>query len=198
MALLDDLGNVGSFTQGLVAFVAGLAGLKAWSDWGKKRARDRRAEVATRVIRLVAVTCEDMGAAVLAPALRAGWAEVAGRDGRRAFLPVTQDMLRAEFERLMRIALDEVRELYKVNVEARVHLVEKGEVESLGRFISACHEAEERARSATLATDDVLSAEQLRELQTRLTTVNEEVIAAREHVVRVLGPVARDGLPAST
>ena len=71
-----------------------------------------------------------------------------------------------------------------------------GEAEAIGQFITACHRAEEAARCAALGTEETLSEEESKDLQARLATVNQWVVNAREHVVRVLGPVARDGRPA--
>jgi hypothetical protein len=92
----------------------------------------------------------------------------------------------------MRRALEEVRELYMLNVEARVHLAQ-AEVRALGLFITACHSAEEAARSAVHQEDDLSSPEASEQLSSRLAATNQCLVDAREHVVRVLTPVARDG-----
>ena len=198
MTVLESLGSIGSFAQGAAAVIALGIGLNALRDWERKRARDRRADVATRVIRLVAVSCEDMSAAVLAPAMRVGYAEIASRDERRGFIPVSRDMIRNEFERRMSRALEQLREVFMIHVEARVHLNGPGEVEALGQFISACHDAETGANGAVESAEDDLSSGDVRkEVTARLTSLSERVIEARERVVSVLGPVARDGRPAS-
>lgn len=197
MPLLDDLGNAGSFVEGVAALVAVVGGLRALRDWERKRARDRRSEVATRVIRLVAATCEDLSSAVLAPALRVGYAEIAGLGGERQHQELmSRDRLLRGFDRLMDQAQVQVREVFKVHVEARVHLTEGREVGVIGHLLSACREAEERARSATLAIEDVLSTEEGGLLKNRLNSASQLVIDAREEVARVLGQVARDGRPA--
>lgn len=195
MPLLDDLGNAGSFAQGVAALVAVVGGLRALRDWERKRVRDRRAEVATRVIRLVAATCEDMSSAVLTPALRVGYAEIAAVGGGRHQAPIARDRVLRGFDQLMDQAQAQVREVFKVHVEARVHLTGEGEVEVVGSFLSACRAAEEQARCATLAIDDALNSEAGAQLKDRLNSANRLVIDAREEVVRVLGPVARDGRP---
>lgn len=191
-AMLDVLDKLGSFASGAAATVAVIVGFGAWREWERKRARDRRADVATRIIRRVAVASEELSAAILAPSMRLGWAELIGKH-ERAFVPVDTSAVLAEFEDRMRRALEQVRELYMLHVEARVHL-DKGEVDALGQFLTASHRAEEGARSAALGAEDDLSSSDARKtLTAELAKINERTIDAREHVVRVLGPVARDG-----
>lgn len=193
---LEWAAAIGNVVAGFGTAAAVWLGLGAWKEWERKRERDRRADVATRIVRLVAVTCEDLGAAILGPALRIGWAELVGKQAR-GFVPIDANAIRDEFERRMQRALEQVRELFKLHVEARVHLDEAGEVEALARFMLVCQQAEESARAAVAGAEDdpMHDAATRRTLKARLAEVNQRVIDAREHVVYVLTPVARSGAP---
>lgn len=195
-AWLEWSAAIGNVVGGFATAAAVWFGLGAWKEWERKRERDRRADVATRIVRLVAVTCEDLSAAIVAPAMRVGWAELIGKQ-TRAFVPVDANAIRHEFERRMQRALEQVRELYKLHVEARVHLDQPGEVEALARFMLACQQAEESSRAAVANAegDPLQDAATRRTLKTRLDEVNQRVIDAREHVVYVLTPIARSGAP---
>ncbi len=194
--VLDVLEKLGSFAGGTAAVVALAAGFGALKDWERKRARDRRAEVATRIIRRVALASEELSAAILAPSMRLVWAEVTGKHEVQP-VAVNGSVVLAEFDDRMRRALEQVRELYMLHVEARVHL-EADEVHVLGQFLAASQQAEQAARSAVVAAEDDLSSPDVRKtLTARLTRTNDRTIDAREDVVRLLGPVARDGRRAS-
>jgi hypothetical protein len=190
----EEAANLGSLIGGAATAAAVLFALGAWGEWEQKRARDRRADVATRVIRRAAVISEELSGAICAPGSHLMLAQLTEKQGG----PLS-DIIRAKFEQRMRSALEHVREFYMLRVEALVHLDQPGEVEAVSRFMHACHKCEQDARVALVwAEDDVSAAAVQRRLRAELVAIDQRNMDAREDLVHVLTPVARNGRPGRT
>jgi hypothetical protein len=187
----DDAGNLGTLLGGAVACVALVAGLRAFREWELKRARDRRSDLATRAIRTLTVAIHRLQTAVVDPAAETR----VNTDGKLRYLTVGEK--REFFLKSMEAASDSIHEVFRLSVEAQVHL-DTEEFEALQAF------AEVMKSMRLTVTDAYIKAEQdsftepaHKKFDLVLNGLNERLVATREYAVAILGPVAKNGRKAS-